>query len=428
MDNIGIIAEWIASVVETVIILYFLQTVYNEKIDIKATIVCFLALLAISQILVFSYTIQTASNILALFLIQTVYYNAGISQGIFKGIMLNFISAYISFISITITRWISGKDIRQLNGDNLYWRLFLLILTKLLFFLVLKLVLKLNKKIKLWIDGKLALSLFVCLYIVLESAGDVFINAGIEIKYQIELFIVFITLMIFALILLFIVYKLHKLEIVENENKLVHYMLEEQKNRFIYTEKLYNEARVLRHDTKHYFNIIRNLVECGEYNEVKKYIDNFLNDKFQPVNVIFIKNKMLDSVINEKMSYCSTKEIELEVKVKSELLIENNEKAADIAVVLYNLLDNAIEATMKYGGQKIEMELFSLNGMNHIFITNKIGQSVLNNNPYMYTSKQQKTLHGFGIKSVYLILEKYGGKLMYSENENKFIAHICFRG
>lgn len=428
MDKIGIMIEWIASITESIIILYFVQVFYNKKFDIKSLIFSFSVLLIISQILMFSYTIQTFCNILALVLIQIVYYKTHISNALFISIILNFISACISFVGINITRLISGKDVIYPNKDIFYWRLFLLIFTKLLFALFIEIFLRLSKKIKLKINGRFGLPLFVCLYITLETIGDVFINANIGIKYRIELFIVFLALIIFFVIIFFLVYKLYKLEIIENENKLIYYMLEEQKNRFIYTEKLYNEARIIRHDTKHYFNIIRNLIETGEYDEVKNYIDNLLHYKFQPINIIFIHNTILDSVINEKMSYCSSRKIELSVKVKSKLLIENNEKAVDIALVLYNLLDNAIEATIKYGGKKIEMELFSVNSMNHVFITNQIKKSILENNSNMHTSKKEKELHGFGIKSVYVILEKYDGKLIYSEDGNRFITHISFSG
>jgi sensor histidine kinase regulating citrate/malate metabolism len=57
-----------------------------------------------------------------------------------------------------------------------------------------------------------------------------------------------------------------------------------------------------------------------------------------------------------------------------------------------------------------------------ILIKNKILSSVLSENPDLETTKKDAENHGFGIKSIRDIIEKYNGTIDFYEYDNFFCA------
>jgi sensor histidine kinase YesM len=55
-----------------------------------------------------------------------------------------------------------------------------------------------------------------------------------------------------------------------------------------------------------------------------------------------------------------------------------------------------------------------------ICVKNSIPESVIASNPNFNTTKQNKELHGVGLKSIKSIAEKYSGSFKISEQEGKF--------
>ena len=62
--------------------------------------------------------------------------------------------------------------------------------------------------------------------------------------------------------------------------------------------------------------------------------------------------------------------------------------------------------------------------MNNIIIRNYIGTSVLRNNPQLNTTNKDYTGHGYGIKSIKKLVEKYNGDINITEENNYFVVHI----
>ena len=68
--------------------------------------------------------------------------------------------------------------------------------------------------------------------------------------------------------------------------------------------------------------------------------------------------------------------------------------------------------------------MFKRLAINNIIISNKISKSVLQANPKLITTNVDKTRHGYGIKSVKKLVEKYNGDIDIVEENNYFIVHI----
>ena len=62
-----------------------------------------------------------------------------------------------------------------------------------------------------------------------------------------------------------------------------------------------------------------------------------------------------------------------------------------------------------------------------ISLENSIGESVLENNPKLTSRKQEKEKHGFGMESIWHIVEDCDGTYEYWEEENKFCQRIYLK-
>lgn len=100
----------------------------------------------------------------------------------------------------------------------------------------------------------------------------------------------------------------------------------------------------------------------------------------------------------------------------------------DIFVILYNLLDNAIEACEKVpNGQRwIYLSLRQVNEMLMINIQNSFQVQPIYKKGELLTLKNDKHLHGLGMRSVKKIVLKYKGRIEYKAQQNVFDVSITF--
>lgn len=93
-----------------------------------------------------------------------------------------------------------------------------------------------------------------------------------------------------------------------------------------------------------------------------------------------------------------------------------------------NLLDNAIEACEQIKGEERRVNLYlKYQGeMLFIDISNNIDKPPVNKNGKWQTTKKDKKIHGYGLKSVEEIVKKYDGEIAYQIEEKVFNVHLSF--
>ena len=97
----------------------------------------------------------------------------------------------------------------------------------------------------------------------------------------------------------------------------------------------------------------------------------------------------------------------------------------DLCVLVGNLLDNAIEACQKIDKQKRIQVSFKQEGnfLNVIIKNTYIDEK----NNDLLTTKDNKLNHGYGIKSVRSIVEKYEGTFKIIKNNGYFIVSVLLK-
>ena len=100
----------------------------------------------------------------------------------------------------------------------------------------------------------------------------------------------------------------------------------------------------------------------------------------------------------------------------------------DIYSLFGNLLDNAIKTVIKLEPDrrvigitiKAEGELLSVNSHNYYSGQVQMEQGI------PVTSSVDKDYHGFGVKSMIMIVEKYSGNIVFDAKDNVFNLNILF--
>ena len=136
-------------------------------------------------------------------------------------------------------------------------------------------------------------------------------------------------------------------------------------------------------------------------------------------------NQVLDVILTTKSLQCENKGITLNAMVDGDIL--TNIHVKDLCSLFGNILDNAIEATQLV--EDTEKRLITLNvhkKNSFIVVTcenyseNHLG--AIGNLPS--TTKKDKIHHGYGLKSIKQVAEKYGGAMTISENDGWFCVKV----
>lgn len=187
------------------------------------------------------------------------------------------------------------------------------------------------------------------------------------------------------------------------------------------------EVRRFRHDFKNIRIAIENLLERGEYDEALKLIyqcNDYLESPGEIHSAFDTGNGIADALLTDKQEKALSRNTHIAFKgiIPTESL-----SPTDLCVILGNTLDNALEACQKLPPQDSKTISVSCNcssGFLFLTITNPIAEKVVIHNNHIVTTKENKTLHGFGLYSLHSIVEKYDGEIQISATDTSFTVNI----
>ncbi len=217
--------------------------------------------------------------------------------------------------------------------------------------------------------------------------------------------------------------KIKKDYIYKIRNKLLEKQLEEEKKLQDKVANMYDEGRILSHDLKHYLIIITDLLKRGEYEKAQERMSVIAGKYIDNSHITYTNCGMVNAIINEKQTKCEYNDINFNCKVTGSLLEENE---MNVAIILSNILDNAIEAQQNCAKKIVNLEMYQNKGMYNITVSNNIKNSVLQTNPELLTSKRNKMCHGFGLKSANMLVKEMDGCMDYYEDRGQFVVEISF--
>ncbi len=205
------------------------------------------------------------------------------------------------------------------------------------------------------------------------------------------------------------------------KNDILKLRLREEQNMYHKINGLYEESRIMRHDLKHYLVIILGMIINEEYKAAEDFIIDIIGRRINTPIVHYQGSSAINAVLNDKYSVCKNKSIDVQLIVSGSVPKAHE---SDIAIILANLLDNAIEAQCTLEDKKIWVSMVEHKGMYYIIVRNRISDSVLNKNFGLHTTKQDKRKHGLGINSIIYLVHNMDGYYQRYEEQDIFTTFI----
>lgn len=178
-------------------------------------------------------------------------------------------------------------------------------------------------------------------------------------------------------------------------------------SQYVRAQNFYAENAKLYHDIKHHLRALERLLQNGDQREALAYIESVqepLQCKMIPVHTGV---DIVDTVIYEAKEKAEQRNILLQVEtpiLPSELKIEDRE----LCVLCANLLDNALKAAK----EQIKLNIAIAAGFLVIEMKNDYKEKPLVKNNHFVSEREQDSLeHGWGMKIIEQIVEKYHGEL-----------------
>jgi hypothetical protein len=255
---------------------------------------------------------------------------------------------------------------------------------------------------------------------------DIVINSAVSFYSTIHFDSVFIgfvaTINIISCIaaLLFI-FEMSYRESLKKNLEIVEELRKEEKNQYQISKETIDLINIKCHDLKHQIR------ELGAQEQIRpQTIENISNLINIYDSSIKTQNPVLDVILTEKSLFCSKQEIKFSCIADGSQLSFMSEE--DIYSLFGNIIDNAIEAVKDLDKEQRIITLRILSTGNLISISEK--------NPYQgtlqfsgglpLTSKADPRYHGFGLKSVKMVCDKYKGSLSVSAEKSTFSVSILF--
>lgn len=179
-------------------------------------------------------------------------------------------------------------------------------------------------------------------------------------------------------------------------------------SQYVRAQNFYAENAKLYHDIKHHLRALERLLQNGDQREALAYYIESVQEPLQCKMIpVHTGVDIVDTVIYEAKEKAEQRNILLQVEtpiLPSELKIEDRE----LCVLCANLLDNALKAAK----EQIKLNIAIAAGFLVIEMENDYKEKPLvKNNHFVSETEQGSLAHGWGMKIIEQIVEKYHGEL-----------------
>ena len=184
-------------------------------------------------------------------------------------------------------------------------------------------------------------------------------------------------------------------------------------------ENMYRNMRAWRHDLKNHLQVMKSFADKGDICAISSYLDELSEDLITVDTVIKTGNSMTDAILNSKISLARSKSIPVTADAAIPVKLRLSE--IDLCVIMGNLFDNAIEASLKLPeGERMIRVYIDMKGTQlYISFTNL---TAVKKHTSFASSKGEG--HGFGLMRIDRTVEKLGGYVRRGSEDGAFTTEI----
>ncbi len=193
------------------------------------------------------------------------------------------------------------------------------------------------------------------------------------------------------------------------------------------------ETSALRHEWKNERLSLYMMYQQNKLEEIGRYLEK-QNEQMKEITAVFFTPNFVINIILQTISQKAAQEgieFRTNIQVPEKLAIEDS----DLVSLLMNMLDNAIEACCRKKKREPEQELFidlSIRCKGEflaICCRNSYDAKELkkDENNHIVTAKKDKMLHGYGLRQMRAIVEKYQSILDISYENQIFTVQTALK-
>jgi hypothetical protein len=212
-------------------------------------------------------------------------------------------------------------------------------------------------------------------------------------------------------------YSIMKSSFLGKELAVLEQMLVLQKKQMKSSKDTFDLFNIKFHDMKHQLSQFEGRINSEELQGMRDIISMY---------DIYIKtgNEALDIILFEKANECIKDKIRINCIADGKSL--SFMRSSDIYSLFGNALDNSIEAVNKIDSDNKSISINVKKNMNmvSIHLENHYQGDISMFDDLPQTTKDDINYHGFGMKSIRMIVEKYGGILSIDTKDNLFQLNI----
>ncbi len=206
----------------------------------------------------------------------------------------------------------------------------------------------------------------------------------------------------------------------EQELDTVREILRSDRQQYAYEKSMIELVNTRMHDLKHQVASLSVSAQKQMEEEMKSVLEAY-------EDIFHTGNAALDVVLTRESFLCREKEISLTCLANGAFLDFMSE--SDVFSFFGNILENAIEACEKLEDK--EKRVISLNvEKSGFFVTvheeNYFAEPLKFSGDMPETTKGDTAYHGYGLKSVKLLAEQYGGDIHIETEGDRFILDVLF--
>lgn len=271
-------------------------------------------------------------------------------------------------------------------------------------------IIRVNNHFQVILSGIiLAITVYVSFYGIIYAAK----NNSLELRYVTLLFSILACFLGLLLEMSFVQLKKSEIEVA-----ILKHMVHQAKEQYTQTKENIDLINIKCHDLRHQVSHLSGKVDREELERITEAIAIY-DAEFKT------GNDALDVILMEKGLHCRKKNIRLTCMIDASVF--NKVKDSDIYALFGNAIENAIEGVedLEEEQRSISISGFQNNGYGIVRIENYYNGAITFKDGLPLTQKSTN-YHGFGVKSMKIIVEKYNGEIEFSLHDDIFRLELFF--
>ena len=188
-------------------------------------------------------------------------------------------------------------------------------------------------------------------------------------------------------------------------------------------ENMYGQISGWRHDYRNHIQTMKAFAANGDLDAIRSYLDQLDTDLNTVDPSVKTGNAMADAILNSKISLAKSRQIS--VHVDAHIPVKLNMSELDLCVILGNLFDNAIEASLALpeAQRLIRVYMDMKNTQLYISFTNFTASKKMPKLGNRFQTTKGDS-HGFGLVRIDNIIARLDGYLSRNSEDGAFTTEI----